>query len=232
MILYEDNHLLVVYKPNGTLVQGDRTGDETIVEQYKRYIKEKYDKPGAVFLHPAHRLDRPVSGCLILGRTSKGLERISRQFQQNLIKKTYIALSNQSSEKQSGRLTHHLLKNGKTNTVKVVSDSMEKAKHAILDYQFIKQKGNQHLYKIEPHTGRSHQIRVQLAANQTPILGDVKYKGLGINDPKMIYLHCLAMSFIHPTKKEEVIVYSLPKKGKLWSLFDESLQDLIPKSSK
>lgn len=219
MIIYEDNHLLVVHKPPGILVQGDRTGDPTILDYYKQYIKKKYDKKGNVFLHPAHRLDRPVSGCLVLARTSKGLSRMTGAFKAGTVIKTYHALTPNRSSEPSGKLVDYLYKNKDRNLTKVVSETTKGAKEAILSYRLVTSLVGGHLLEIRPLTGRSHQIRVQLAHLGCPIFGDVKYGGPVTGEDRMIYLHCSQMIFVHPTKSEEVIVNCIPNEGSKWPKF-------------
>ncbi len=211
-VIYEDNHLLVVNKPAGWLSQGDKTNDLSICEPYKAYIKEKYHKPGNVFLHPAHRLDRPVSGCIILGRTSKGLQRIQKLFAAGDVHKEYLAVVGGIPHKDRDTLTDWLLKNNSKNVTKVVSSSIDKAKHAQLTYEIIESSSNSALLKVLPLTGRSHQIRVQLSHIGHTLLGDVKY---GANTPlpnKEIALHCYKMTFRHPTLEKQITVSSLPNK--------------------
>ena len=171
----QDNHLLVVNKPSGWLSQGDKTNDLSICEPYKAYIKEKYNKPGNVFLHPAHRLDRPVSGCMILGRTSKGLQRIQKLFFSGDIHKEYLAVVEGSPKQDHGELEDWLLKNSTKNITKVVSSNFDRAKQARLTYQVIERSKNTALLKVIPHTGRSHQIRVQLSHMGYTILGCLLY---------------------------------------------------------
>lgn len=217
-ILFEDNHLLVVNKPSGMLTQGDKTGDRTVLDYYKSYIKEKYNKPGDVFLAPIHRLDRPVSGCLILGRTSKGISRMTEQFKNQKVSKTYLALTTSKPDMLSGHLEHYLLKDPKFNRTRVASAKTNGAKLAVLDYELLGVYGGLNLIKVEPKTGRSHQIRTQLSHIKCPIIGDVKYGGEKIkNDESQILLHCYRMKFIHPVSKEVMTVKSALPKNRFWN---------------
>ena len=221
MVIYEDNHLLVVNKRPGQLVQGDRTRDETLVDFYKAYIKEKYNKPGAVFLHPIHRLDRPVGGCLILGRTSKGTSRMTTAFREGKVRKTYFALSNVALEELTGTLVDSIWKDERKNISKVVPGKTKGSRKAQLSYRLIAQNKGFCLYEVHPLTGRSHQIRVQLSHAGCPIVGDTKYKGTKNGEPGLIYLHCSRLEFIHPTRKEEIVVNSMPVDGILWQYFSD-----------
>ena len=215
-VLYEDNHLLVVNKPAGYLVQGDKTGDEPLVEFYKAYLKEKYRKPGNVFLGVVHRLDRPVSGALIFARTSKALERMNRQFQDRTVQKTYWAIVQKRPPAESGTLEHYLLKDTQKNVVKVFDKPKGEAQKALLHYRFLKEIGDDILLEINPVTGRSHQIRVQLARIGCPIKGDLKYGFATANEDKSISLHSRSVTFEHPTTKEKMTVRANVPKG--WSL--------------
>jgi len=217
MILYEDNHLLAVYKPAGMLVQGDKTGDDTILDHYKDYIKTTYAKPGAVYLNAAHRLDRPVSGCLILCKTSKSLTRVTTAFRERKVKKMYHALAHMRSNQPEGLITHHLRKDTSKNKTSVVKTSAKGAKKAQLSFSMSGAWSDMCLYRVHPLTGRSHQIRVQLSAIGSPVIGDRKYGGLPIDDPSFIYLHCTAMGFEHPVKKEPVFISLPPAKEELWA---------------
>lgn len=217
-ILFEDNHLLVVNKPAGWLTQGDKTGDKTVLDFYKKYIKEKYNKPGDVFLSPVHRLDRPVSGCLILGRTTKGIARMNEQFKNHNVSKTYLALTSSQPEILSGHLENYLLKDPKQNRTRVAGSKTQGAKLAVLDYELLGVYGGLNLIKVEPKTGRSHQIRTQLSHIKCPIIGDLKYGGKKIEeDDSMILLHCYKMRFVHPVSKEVMTVKSALPKNTFWN---------------
>ncbi|MFN7325918.1 MAG: RluA family pseudouridine synthase [Chitinophagales bacterium] len=199
-ILYEDNHLLVLNKPAGWLVQGDKTGDFTLTDWGKAYLKEKYQKPGAVFLHPVHRIDRPVSGAVLFARTDKALSRLMRSFKQREVQKTYIALSLFSPVSKEGRLLHWLEKQEKNNKVRVFHFAYPTAKESILDYQVLGESGLLTILEVHPITGRPHQIRAQLAAVGCPIIGDLKYGAHQPLEDASIGLHCRSMAFQHPVQ--------------------------------
>ena len=218
--LYEDNHLIIVNKPAGALVQGDETGDEALGEEVKAYIKRKYKKPGDVFLGVIHRLDRPVSGALIFARTSKGLERMNKLFRDREIQKTYWALTKNKPQELEGELIHYLKKDGSTNKVSAYSNEKKGGQKAILNYKLIGRFAEYYLLEVKPLTGRPHQIRVQLAKMGCPIFGDVKYGGEKSNDRFAIYLHSREVSFIHPIKKEPVRITAKTPNDQIWKLFD------------
>jgi 23S rRNA pseudouridine1911/1915/1917 synthase len=210
-VLYEDNHLLVVYKPAGWLTQGDDTGDMTILDWGKAYIKAKYDKPGEVFLHAVHRLDRPVSGVLIMARTGKSLGRMAEMFRQKSIQKEYWALTLKAPANASSALRHFLLKDEERNVVNIVPQSTPNAKEALLRYEYDGQVSNYHRIKVFPQTGRPHQIRVQLAFIGCPIVGDLRYGAAMPRPDASIALHCRRMTLIHPVKREPMeVIAELP----------------------
>lgn len=212
-IIFEDNHLLAINKPAGWLVQADRTGDFTLSDWGKSYLKEKYAKPGAVFLHPAHRIDRPVSGAVLFGRTDKALARLATIFRDRKLDKTYLALTLRTPKNLSGELQHYLLKDDKRNTVEVYSKPRGEAKAAITRYEVLNTFDDLTLLRVSPITGRPHQIRAQLNAIGCPILGDLKYGAPSALPDASIGLHCLGMKFIHPVKLEEIhITAELPQK--------------------
>lgn len=227
-ILFEDNHLIAVNKPNNVLVQGDETGDETLADQVKQYIKEKYEKPGDVYLGIIHRLDRPVSGVTIFARTSKALERMNKIFAEREVKKTYWAVVGRRPENLYGHLTHFILKDSAKNVVKAydtMSNRAKGAKQADLDYELIAEIGDCFLLKIDLQTGRSHQIRAQLAKMGCPIRGDVKYGFPTPNKDSSIHLHCKNISFEHPVKKELVNLTASVPKDQVWKMF-QSIEDV------
>lgn len=206
-ILYEDNHLIIVNKAVGEIVQGDKTGDEPLVETLKRYIKEKYGKPGAVFCGVTHRLDRPVSGVVVFARTSKALERMNRLFADHeQIRKTYWALVAGCPEKEEGTLEHWIIRNEKMNKSFAYDNEKNGAKKAVLDYKVIWKGDRYTLLSIVLHTGRHHQIRSQLAAIGCPIKGDLKYGSKRSNPDGGICLHALSIEFEHPVSHEKISV--------------------------
>ena len=202
-VIYEDNHILVVNKAAGLLVQGDQTGDESLVDIAKRYIKDKYQKPGNVFLGLVHRLDRPTTGVIVLARTSKALSRLNQQFKDRLTKKVYRAVVSGSPEPKA-RLEHFLRKNSSQNKSFHYAKNTPNTKHAILRYRYIEQLRSYHVLEIELETGRHHQIRVQLAAVGLHIKGDLKYGAKRPNQNGSIHLHAQSLALAHPTTKEEM----------------------------
>lgn len=221
-VLFEDNHLIAVNKQAGLLVQGDETQDTPLSELVKQYIKIRYKKPGAVFLGVIHRLDRPVSGVVIFARTSKGLTRMNELFKKREIKKTYWAVTKQRPEPITGHLTHYIVKDSSINKAKALdrpSNRNKDAKKSELDYELIADLEGYHLVKVNPITGRSHQIRVQLSRIGCPIVGDLKYGFKHPNRDGSIHLHCRALEFLHPVKKEPVIISAEPPEEMLWNKF-------------
>ena len=220
-VVYEDNHLLIVEKSTGWLVQGDETGDETLTDWATEYIRKKYKKPGNVFCQPCHRLDRPVSGLVTFARTSKALERMNKLFRDQEVKKTYLAIV-EGTPSQDKELVHWLEKDTSRNRAKAYDEPKGKAKRATLSYQLVASHGKVSLLKIEPKTGRPHQIRVQMKANGSPIKGDLKYGFPKANQDKSINLHAYKLTFVHPVKKESLTVISRPK----WPEFQEFINEL------
>ncbi len=215
-IIFEDNHLLAINKPAGWLVQGDRTGDATLTDWGKNYLKEKYAKPGAVFLHPAHRIDRPVSGAVLFARTDKALGRLTTMFREKKVEKTYLALVLKAPAQASGELRHYLLKDEKKNIVKALPHPFKDAKESITQYESIGRAGNYFLLKVSPLTGRPHQIRAQLAAMGCPIAGDLKYGAPEALPDASIGLHCRQMAFVHPVRLEKMVVEALLPEKDWW----------------
>lgn len=220
-ILYEDNHLLIVNKPAGELVQGDKTGDMTLAEQCKLYIKEKYNKPGDVFLGVVHRLDRPVSGAVIFARTSKGLERMNKLFKERQVDKTYWALTTHRPPNTEGELIHWLKKNTKINKTNAFNKEVSGSQKAILFYKLIGRIAEYYLLEIKLMTGRPHQIRAQLSKIGCPIVGDVKYGYPHANKDGSIHLHSRSVSFEHPVKKEKITRKAPLPDDQIWQLFNE-----------
>lgn len=205
-IVYEDNHLLALNKPAGRLVQGDRTGDATLTDWGKQYLKEKYEKPGAVFLHPVHRIDRPVSGVVLLARTDKALGRLTEMFRLHKIAKTYLALVLKKPAVETGELRHFLLKDEQRNVVRAYARPHEGAKESVTRYRVVAAAGDWTLLEVEPLTGRPHQIRVQLAAMGCPIVGDLKYGAPTPLTDASIGLHCRRMKLMHPVRQEPIVL--------------------------
>ena len=218
-VLYEDNHLLVVNKKSGILVQGDKTGDKPLLDYCKEYIKEKCHKPGAVFLHPVHRLDRPTSGVVIFARTSKALERMAKLFRETKIHKTYWAVVKKQPQEKAGRLNHWIVKDTARNVVTAFNDEVSESKKVSLDYKVMGKLNDHYLLEINPVTGRSHQIRIQLSKISSPIRGDVKYGYRKPNADASINLHAIYVQFEHPIKKEKLFIRAGLPKDKFWEQF-------------
>lgn len=200
-VIYEDNHLLAVNKPAGWLVQGDQTGDETLVDRAKVYLKIKYQKPGAVFLHPTHRIDRPVSGAVLLARTDKALGRLTTLFREKKVTKRYLALVVSPPPQVAGALHHYLWKDERRNIVSVRPDDTGGAKACITHYEVLDTLGPLTLLLVSPITGRPHQIRAQLSAAGSPILGDLKYGAPKPLPDASIALHSWKISLAHPVQQ-------------------------------
>ncbi|MFT7073183.1 RluA family pseudouridine synthase [Patiriisocius sp. Uisw_017] len=215
-VLFEDNHLLIVNKRPGDLVQGDKTGDKPLSEIAKEYIAEKYNKPGAVFLGVVHRLDRPTSGILIFARTSKALARLNASFAERETKKTYWAIVKNQPPKTEDTLIHFLKRNPKQNKSYANSKEVSDSKKAILHYRVFKKLQRYFALEIDLETGRHHQIRSQLSAINCPIKGDLKYGFDRSNPDGSIHLHARKISFTHPVKKEEIALFAPPPDDILW----------------
>ena len=216
-ILYEDNHIIVVNKRVGDIVQGDKTGDKPLSEVVKEYIKEKYNKPGEVFLGVVHRLDRPTTGIVVFARTSKALARLNELFANRETKKTYWAVVKNQPPKAQDTLVHYLKRNEKNNTSKAHVKEVPESKKASLDYTIIKTLDNYFCLEINLHTGRHHQIRAQLSAIGCPIKGDLKYGFDRSNPDGGIHLHARKLVFIHPVSKESLEIMADPPKDAIWN---------------
>ena len=215
-VIYEDNHILVVNKTAGLLVQGDQTGDKSLVDIAKLYIKNKYQKPGDVFLGLVHRLDRPTSGAIVLARTSKALTRLNRQFKDRVPKKIYRAVVS-GTPKSSAKLEHYLKKNSSQNKSFHYNEITPNTKHAILHYRHVESLKSYHVLEVELETGRHHQIRAQLAAVGLHIKGDLKYGSKRTNPNGSIHLHARSLLFVHPTKKEEMKFVASYPNDPIWN---------------
>ncbi len=220
-VIYEDNHIIVVEKPVNIPSQGDKTGDIDLLTIVKEYIKEKYQKPGNVYLGLIHRLDRPVGGVMVFAKTSKAASRLSEQVRENKFKKTYLAIVNGKMESDKETLEDYLLKNEKTNMSKVVSEGTKNSKMASLDYETLKydEELNLSVLKVNLHTGRHHQIRVQLSSRNHSIYGDQKYNGRGHG--KQIALWAYKLKIYHPITNEEMSFYCLPEKVGSWKILED-----------
>ena len=216
-IVFEDNHLLIINKKAGQLVQGDKTGDASLLDLIKDFIKKRNQKPGNVFLGLVHRIDRPTSGLVIYAKTSKALTRLTQMVKNREIKKTYWAVVAKEMIPQSQRLVHYLLKNEKTNKSTVFIKPTENAKESILNYQIIKTLDNFQLLEVDLETGRHHQIRAQLSKIGVPIKGDLKYGSSRSNPDGGIHLHARRLEFIHPVTKENLVVVApVPQNDSVW----------------
>ena len=219
-IIYEDNHIIVVEKMVNVPSQADKTDDEDMLMIIKRYLKEKYKKPGNVYLGLVHRLDRPVGGVMIFAKTSKAASRLSEEVRNKTFKKEYLVICNGKMEKDKETLKDYLWKDEKKNTSYVVRENKKNAKEAVLDYEVLKYDKEQNLsvLKINLHTGRHHQIRVQLSSRMHAIYGDSKYHGRGAGNN--ICLWAYKLTIVHPTTKEEMTFIDLPEEKGMWRLID------------
>jgi len=218
-IVFEDNHLIVINKLPSQIVQGDKTGDIPLSDHVKKYIKEKYNKPGNVYLGVAHRLDRPVSGLVIFAKTSKALSRLNTMLRENEITKKYWAVVKNLPPKEQGVLQNYLFKDEKRNKSIVVNKSKTGSKFAELKYKHVFSSNAYHLIEVELITGRHHQIRAQLANAGCPIKGDLKYGFPRSNPTPFIHLHARSLLFRHPVKKEPLVLQANPPDDVLWNLF-------------
>jgi 23S rRNA pseudouridine1911/1915/1917 synthase len=217
-ILYEDNHIIVVNKRVGDIVQGDKTGDKPLSEIVKEYIKDKYSKPGEVFLGVVHRLDRPTTGIVVFARTSKALTRLNEMFSARETQKTYWAVVKNKPEKAAATLLHFLKRNEKNNTSKAHLKEVPESKLGKLDYKIIKELNSYFVLEVDLHTGRHHQIRAQLAAIGCPIKGDLKYGFDRSNPDGGIHLHARKLVFVHPVSKEKMEIVASTPKNSVWDV--------------
>ncbi len=215
-VLYEDNHIIIVNKRPGDIVQGDKTGDKPLSDIVKEYIATKYNKPGAVYLGVVHRLDRPTSGIVVFARTSKALPRLNKLFANKEAKKTYWAVVKNKPIKDKDTLTHWLKRNNKQNKSYAHKNEVPDSKKAILDYNIIKKLKSFYLLEIDLHTGRHHQIRSQLSSINCSIKGDLKYGADRSNKNGSIHLHSRKLTFIHPVKKEYITITAPPPSDPIW----------------
>lgn len=215
-VVYEDNHLIIVYKESGEIVQGDKTGDTPLSETVKAYIKDKYHKPGAVFLGVVHRLDRPVSGLVIFARTSKALARLNDMFRRGDIHKTYWAITQNAPPVEQDTLTSWLQRNERQNKSYVYNKEVPNSKKAVLNYQLRSRSDRYCLIEVELLTGRHHQIRAQLSHIGCPIKGDLKYGAKRSNPDASISLLSCKVEFVHPVSKKYIIINSPIPDDKLW----------------
>jgi 23S rRNA pseudouridine1911/1915/1917 synthase len=215
-VLYEDNHLIIVNKAPGEIVQGDKTGDKPLSDIIKVYLKEKYHKPGNVFCGVTHRLDRPTSGVVVFAKTSKALSRLNEMFRNGEVDKTYWAIVKNRPAHETGSLTHYLIKTEKTNKSTAYDTEKPKTKKATLHYKHIASSDKYNLLEINLETGRHHQIRCQLAKIGCPIKGDLKYGAERSNPDGSISLHARTISFIHPVSKEKISVVAPVPEDNLW----------------
>lgn len=220
-VIYEDNHIIVVEKPVNVPSQGDKTGDVDMLTIIKEYLKEKYNKPGNVYLGLIHRLDRPVGGVMVFAKTSKSAARLSEQVRDKVFKKKYLVIVNGKFDKETGVLSDYLLKNERKNMSRVVPEGTKNSKYAELDYEVLKydEELNLSVLKINLHTGRHHQIRVQLSSRNHSIYGDQKYGGRGHG--KQICLWAYELTINHPITKEEMTFKSIPNMEKSWKILED-----------
>jgi 23S rRNA pseudouridine1911/1915/1917 synthase len=216
-VIHEDNHIIVINKRVGDIVQGDKTGDKPLSEVVKEYLKTKYEKPGEVFLGVVHRLDRPTTGIVVFAKTSKALTRLNELFSTRETQKTYWAVVKNKPPNTSDNLIHFIKRNEKTNTSKAHLKEVPESKKASLDYKIIKELNNHFALEINLHTGRHHQIRAQLAAINCPIKGDLKYGFDRSNPDGGIHLHARKLAFIHPVSKESILITAPTPSDSIWN---------------
>ncbi len=222
-VVYEDNHIIIVNKTASEIVQGDKTGDVPLSETVKQYLKEKYHKPGNVFIGVTHRLDRPVSGLVVFAKTSKALSRLNEMFKNSEVKKTYWAIVKQTPAETEGELVNYLVRNEKQNKSYAYDTEKPGSKKAILHYRLIARSDNYSLLEVDLKTGRHHQIRCQLAKMGCPIKGDLKYGFPRSNPDGSICLHARRVCFVHPVSKELIDVVAPVPSDNLWRSLASSL---------
>ena len=220
-VLYEDNHIIVINKAAGEIVQGDKTGDKSLCDTIKAFLKEKYAKPGNVFVGLPHRLDRPVSGVVVFAKTSKALERLNTMFRDGGVKKIYWAITKSCPIPSSGEIDSWILRNEKMNKSFSYPKEVKGSKHALLYYRHIAASQSYNLIEVELKTGRHHQIRCQLSSIGCPIKGDLKYGSKRSNPDGSILLHARYIEFIHPVSKELIQVTAPVPQDKLWQSFEK-----------
>jgi 23S rRNA pseudouridine1911/1915/1917 synthase len=216
-VLHEDNHIIAINKRVGDIVQGDKTGDQSLSDVVKGYLKEKYNKPGEVFLGVVHRLDRPTTGIVVFAKTSKALTRLNESFKKRETQKTYWAVVKNQPPKETDTLVHFLKRNSKNNTSKAHSKEVPDSKKASLTYKIIKKLDNYFVLEIDLHTGRHHQIRAQLQAIGCPIKGDLKYGFDRSNPDGGIHLHAKKLIVNHPVTKEDLYLEAIPPNEVIWN---------------
>ncbi len=222
-VVYEDNHIIIVNKTASEIVQGDKTGDVPLSETVKQYLKEKYQKPGNVFIGVTHRLDRPVSGLVVFAKTSKALSRLNEMFKNSEVKKTYWAIVKQTPAETEGELVNYLVRNEKQNKSYAYDTEKPDSKKAVLHYRLIARSDNYSLLEVDLKTGRHHQIRCQLAKMGCPIKGDLKYGFPRSNPDGSICLHARRVRFVHPVSKELIDVVAPVPSDNLWRSLTASL---------
>ena len=220
IVVYEDNHIIVVNKTTSESVQGDKTGDTPLSEMVKQYLKEKYNKPGNVFIGVTHRLDRPVSGLVVFAKTSKALPRLNEMFRNGEVKKTYWAIVKECPKETEGELVHYLVRNEKQNKSYAYDKEVKNSKKAVLHYKLIGHSQNYYLLEVDLKTGRHHQIRCQLAKMGCPIKGDLKYGFPRSNPDGSFCLHARSVQFVHPVSKEMIQLTAPVPEGNLWNGFE------------
>jgi 23S rRNA pseudouridine1911/1915/1917 synthase len=216
-VLFEDNHLIIINKRPGDIVQGDKTGDRPLSETVKAFLKRKYDKPGNVYLGVVHRLDRPTSGIVVFAKTSKALPRLNKMFAEKEARKTYWAIVKNRPDEPEKKLVHWLKRNSKQNKSYANTKEVPESKKAILSYRLIQSLDNYYLLEIDLETGRHHQIRAQFAAIACPIKGDLKYGFNRSNDNGSIHLHAYKLSLTHPVKKEPIEIIAPLPNDPIWN---------------